>query len=95
MRTDKAPGITSHQTLAIIDTALEIKVGVGYNWRPVVLGNDEIQIPSQLAKYLNVTIGDEVNLSFDFGGLVGSEVVQYGKMLLSTALTGNKNLLYD
>lgn len=30
--------ITSHQSLALIDTALEIKVGVGYEWPPVVLG---------------------------------------------------------
>ena len=34
----EAPDIISHQTLAIIDTAKEIEVGVGYDWYPTVLG---------------------------------------------------------
>ena len=60
-------------------------MGVGYDWKPVVLANDEVQIPSQLAKYLNVTIGDEVNLSFDFSGLLStnSKFVHYAKTMLS------------
>ena len=86
MKAELFADLTSHQTLAIIDTALEIKVGVGYDWKPVVLGNDEIQIPSQLAKYLNVTIGDEVFLSFDFSGLLNEQFVQYGKSILSEVL---------
>ena len=65
---------------------MEIKVGVGYDWTPVVLGNDEIQIPSQLAKYLNVTIGDEVLVSFDFSGLLNDKNVQDAKTMLSKVL---------
>ncbi len=85
MKSNNAPGITSHQTLAVIDTAMEIKVGVGYDWKPVVLGNNEIQIPSQLAKYLNVTIGDKVSMNFNFDGIANEQFMQYSKMILSTA----------
>lgn len=35
---EMAPDIISHQTLAIIDSVQEIKVGVGYDWDPVVIG---------------------------------------------------------
>ena len=90
MRANLQSDLTSHQTLAIIDTALEIKVGVGYDWKPVVLGNDEIQIPSQLAKYLNVTIGDEVLLSFDFSGLLSDKFVHYAKTMLSEVLPNDQ-----
>ena len=65
MTSENAPSIISHQTLAIIDTKKEIKAGVGYDWTPVVLGSGEIQIPSQLALYLNITNGDPVNLALE------------------------------
>ena len=42
------------QTLGIIDTAYEIKVGVGYDWAPDVLKRGQIQINQQLATYLDV-----------------------------------------
>jgi len=43
MVSDKNPtGVNSHQALALIDTKLEIEVGVGYDWPPVILGADEI-----------------------------------------------------
>ena len=64
---DNPEGLNSHQSLALIDTAKEIEVGVGYDWTPAVLKNDEIQIPAQLAKYLNVTVDDTIQLSFGFG----------------------------
>ena len=51
----------------MIDTAKEIEVGVGYDWSPAELKEDEIQIPAQLAKYLNLAINDTVQLSFGFG----------------------------
>ena len=47
-------GLISHQSLAMIDTAKEIEVGVGYNWPPLVLGPGEIQVPTLLASYLNI-----------------------------------------
>lgn len=38
MVSDKNPGgINSHQAMAIIDSRLEIEVGVGYDWPPVIL----------------------------------------------------------
>jgi len=37
VKSAKTPDLTSHQTLAVIDTAKEIKVGVGYGWKPLVL----------------------------------------------------------
>ena len=55
---DDPDGINSHQSLAMINTALEIKVGVGYDWKPNVLDSGEIQVPAQLATYLNIEIGD-------------------------------------
>ena len=57
-------GLNSHQSLAMIDTAKEIEVGVGYDWPPVVLESGEIQIPAQLATYLNITVNDTVELTF-------------------------------
>ena len=36
-------------TLIVIDTAKEIKVGVGNNWPPVVLGKGEIQLQKVVA----------------------------------------------
>ena len=42
MVSKNAPNIISHQTLAIIDTAKEIEVGVGYEWYPLVVGSDQI-----------------------------------------------------
>jgi len=48
----------------MIDTVKEIAVGVGYDWPPVVLNSGEIQIPNQLATYLNITTNDTVLLTF-------------------------------
>jgi len=44
--------------LAIIDTELEINVGIGYDWYPLILEKGQIEIPEQLAVYLNATVGD-------------------------------------
>ena len=33
---------TAIATVMIIDTALEIKVGIGHDWTPIVLRRDEI-----------------------------------------------------
>ena len=72
------PDFTSTQTLAIINSTQEIEVGVGYNWKPVVIGNGQIQIPEQLAIYLNVTKGSDVRLSAAelFGGQL-AEALQH------------------
>ena len=56
------PDFTVTQTLSIIDTNKEIKVGVGYDWDPLELDVNEIQVPTQLAQYLNVTVGDDLIL---------------------------------
>ena len=53
----------------MIDTAKEIEVGVGYDWPPVVLNSGEIQIPSQLATYLNITTNDTVVITFGFDSI--------------------------
>lgn len=47
------------QTMLIIDSLEEIKIGVGLNsWPPAILEKKEIQIPNQVAAYLGVGIGD-------------------------------------
>ena len=35
---------TAITTVVVMDTAYEIKVGVGYDWPPLVLGEGEMQI---------------------------------------------------
>ena len=59
------PDFFSTQTLAIINSTQEIEVGVGYAWKPVVIGDSQIQLPTQLAQYLGVSINDTVYLSVE------------------------------
>jgi hypothetical protein len=58
--------VSQTQTLAIIDTASEIKIGVGYDWYPEVLGPSEIQIPEVLLSYFQKDIGDTVTFNANF-----------------------------
>ena len=45
--------------MIILDSKLEIKVGVGLNsWPPVILEKGDAMIPAQVAKYLGRTKGD-------------------------------------
>lgn len=59
------------QTLSIIDTALEIKVGVGFDWPPVILGKKKIQLPEQMAQFLKRNLGDDVYFDLDLSPLFG------------------------
>ena len=47
-------------------------MGVGYGWSPVILGPAEIQINDQLAAYLNVAVGDTVELTVGATGALSS-----------------------
>ena len=55
----------------VIDTAHEIKVGVGYDWKPVVLGSEEMQISEDVMQLMGASIGDRVGIPLDFSGYFG------------------------
>ena len=59
------PDLVSTQTLAIINSTQEIEVGVGYAWKPVIIGDGQVQLPTQLAQYLGASINDTVYLSLE------------------------------
>ena len=86
------PDFTATQTLAIIDTELEINVGVGYDWYPLILKPGQIEIPEQLAIYLNATVGDQMNLympnifQLAGNGARDKEYVNEGAIDMMTAL---------
>ena len=47
------------QNMIIIDSKTEIKMGVGLNtWPNIEIGRNEIMIPDQVARYLEVAVGD-------------------------------------
>ena len=55
------------QTMLIIDSKLEIKIGVGLNsWPPVILNRGDVMIPSEVAKYLDRKIGENVSIYIDW-----------------------------
>ena len=53
-------------TVMIIDSAMETKVGVGFDWAPVVLGRDEMQLQRMIADLMGAELGDEILLPLDF-----------------------------
>ena len=55
----------------IIDTAHEIEVGVGYDWKPVVLGSDEMQISTGVQTLMGANIGEKITVPLDFSGYFG------------------------
>ena len=56
----------------IIDSELEIKVGVGTGFPPTILGSEEIMIPNEVAKYLGKEINDTIAFNLDLGSVLGS-----------------------
>ena len=49
------------QTLFWIDSTNEIKVGVGLDFPPVLLGAGDIQVNEDIANQLNLSVGDKVS----------------------------------
>ena len=64
-------GASDITTALVIDSQREIKIGVGYDWPPVVLGNEELQLQQLIAKFLGIDIGDSVKISLDFSSYLG------------------------
>jgi hypothetical protein len=80
------------QTMLIVDSQLEIKIGVGLNsWPPAILGRDEIQIADQVANYLGVGIGDEVTIYADLGKTI-PDVSSPRAHLIGAILSGMPNV---
>eukprot|EP00354_Favella_ehrenbergii_P007804 CAMPEP_0170452344 /NCGR_PEP_ID=MMETSP0123-20130129/1273_1 /TAXON_ID=182087 /ORGANISM="Favella ehrenbergii, Strain Fehren 1" /LENGTH=157 /DNA_ID=CAMNT_0010714317 /DNA_START=760 /DNA_END=1233 /DNA_ORIENTATION=+ len=59
--------------MMIIDTAHEIKVGVGYDWKPVVLGPDEMQVSEGVMRLMGAEFGDKIEVPLDFSGWFGTQ----------------------
>ena len=58
----------STQTLLLVDSALENKVGVGLNNFPIVyLGDRDAVVPISSAKYIGIEKGDEFSLELELG----------------------------
>ena len=55
----------------IIDSELEIKIGVGTGFPPTILGSKEIMVPNEVANYLGKAINDTIALNLDLGNLLG------------------------
>ena len=66
-----ATNTTAIITIMIIDTAHEIKVGVGYDWKPVILGSDEMQISEGIQDLMGANYGDQISVPLDFSGYFG------------------------
>ena len=56
----------------IIDSELEIKVGVGTGFPATILGSEEIMIPNEVAKYLGKDVNETIAFNLDLGSLLGS-----------------------
>ena len=62
-------------TVMVVDSANEIKIGYGYDWDPVVLGPNEMQLQESMAGLLGAEIGDEILLPLDFSSYLGDKAV--------------------
>ena len=61
------------QTMLLVNSREEIKIGVGLNsWPPVLLEADDVQISEQVANYLGVGLGDEVSVYADLSKTFGN-----------------------
>jgi len=50
----------------IINSTLEVNIGLGPDFPPYIIGKDEIMLSSGIVDYLGIEIGDNVTNSFDF-----------------------------
>ena len=58
----------STQTLLLVDSALENKVGVGLiKWPIVYLEDGDAVVPKTSAKYIGIEKGDEFSLELELG----------------------------
>ena len=68
---DVSKSAIATQNMLVIDSKLEIKIGVGLNsFPPTILNRGELMIPKSVAKFLGVEKGDEVVLYINLGGIV-------------------------
>lgn len=67
----QATNTTAITTVMVIDTAHEIKVGVGFDWKPVVLGSDQMQVSDSIMKLMGANFGDRIAIPLDFSGYFG------------------------
>ena len=56
----EATNTTAIITILIIDSAHEIEVGVGFDWKPVVLGDDEMQVSKGVMDLMGAKYGDKI-----------------------------------
>ena len=78
--------------MLVIDSKLEIKVGVGLSsFPPVILEKGDVMIPEQVARYLGTEKGDKVSLFVDWGDMF-PEVKSPRAHLIAMMTAGMKNV---
>jgi hypothetical protein len=56
---------TSTNVLMVINSTLEVQIGMGPEFPPYIMGRDEIMLNAGIIEYLGIEIGDNVTNSFD------------------------------
>jgi hypothetical protein len=57
---------TSTNVLMVINSTLEVNIGLGPEFPPYIIGRDEIMLNTGIIEYLGIEIGENVTNSFDF-----------------------------
>ena len=91
-KNDTAREKVATQTMLVVNSLEEIRIGVGLNsWPPVILGDSDVQIAEQVAEYLGVGLGDEVVLYADLAKTFG-DVGSPRAHMLATLTAGMRNV---
>ena len=56
---------TSTNVLMVINSTLEVQIGMGPEFPPYIMGRDEIMLNAGIIEYLGIEIGENVTNSFD------------------------------
>jgi len=91
----KTERVFQTQTLGIIDTQNEIEIGIGYNWPPVVLGENQIQVQELLLEYLQKEVGDTIEFNFNGAHYFGGDDSENMRLLKGHAANFLNNAFAD
>ena len=67
--------VTTTQTMISIDSVQENYVGVGNNFPAVVLGENEMLVPTEVANFLGKKKGDKALLQLGLSSMLGKDAL--------------------